>query len=520
VAELRVVSWPLSCPGLPDSTSRQHTRDMGNWQGKGKKGKAKVGEAELRQHVDNMKIEPRLTSVAATRDKGPKGRKPPTKMQKVMNLLRATKELKKEEKPAAAEVVTVKDLDSVTKAPVLDSLTGGRPAPPKNRRRPTHVKGGGSKSVVMSKEGEEEEEKETVVRKKLETYTGPSPQSLKEAQAEGARQRSSSVGGIKPVLPDKGSKPKKKPGFLRPPSSEPVPTQESAMSPLPSVEEEEERESLQKPNKGVDSGDNDKTADSKEKEAEERIPADSDEIKVETRDQSVHVEEDNENAAAAKEVTCDASELEKPLALAFTAPAAIEFKQLEAIQFEKIQEDENSDKYPTEKKMLEEAPEKWKDAVDIAVKSKSEKKEPSEEGNHVNEEEKRISDLQVEKVEHVEEENNNEILSELVTDKEVNKTSIEESNKKDDGGKCMKEDKTDKEECLALTKEEEPIKAEQEASFERGEAESVIKASGGENENEKTVEEKLVKVSEGSLDLVEKGAEEKKGDLAVGGGKE
>jgi len=326
--------------------------------------------------------------------------------------------------------------------------------------------------------------------------------------------------GIKPVLPDKGSKPKKKPGFLRPPSSEPVPTQESAMSPLPSVEEEEERESLQKPNKGVDSGDNDKTADSKEKEAEERIPADSDEIKVETRDQSVHVEEDNENAAAAKEVSCDASELEKPLALAFTAPAAIEFKQLEAIQFEKSQEDENSDKYPTEKKMLEEAPEKWKDAVDIAVKSKSEKKEPSEEGNHVNEEEKRISDLQVEKVEHVEEENNNEILSELVTDKEVNKTSIEESNKKDDGGKCMKEDKTDKEECLALTKEEEPIKAEQEASFERGEAESVIKASGGENENEKTVEEKLVKVSEGSLDLVEKGAEEKKGDLAVGGGKE
>ena len=494
---------------------------MGNWQGKGKKGKAKGGEAELRQHVDNMKIEPRLTSVAATRDKGPKGRKPPTKMQKVMNLLRATKELKKEEKPAAAEVVTVKDLDSVTKAPVLDSLTGGRPAPPKNRRRPTHVKGGGSKSVVMSKE--EEEEKETVVRKKLETYTGPSPQSLKEAQAEGARQRSSSVGGIKPVLPDKGSKPKKKPGFLRPPSSEPVPTQESAMSPLPSVEEEEERESLQKPNKGVDSGDNDKTADSKEKEAEERIPADSDEIKVETRDQSVHVEEDNENAVAAKEVSCDASELEKPLALAFTAPAAIEFKQLEAIQFEKIQEDENSDKYPTEKKMLEEAPEKWKEAVDIAVKSKSEKKEPSEEGNHVNEEEKRISDLQVEKVEHVEEENNNEILSELVTDKEVNKTSIEESNKKDDGGKCMKEDKTDKEECLALTKEEEPIKAEQEASFERGEAESVIKASGGENENEKTVEEKLVKVSEGSLDLEEKGEEEKKGDVvgtAVGGGKE
>merc|ERR1712037_738288 len=117
-------------------------------------------------------------------------------------------------------------------------------------------------------------------------------------------------------------------------------------------------------------------------------------------------------------------------------------------------------------------------------------------------------------------ENNNEMLSELVTDKEVNKTSIEESNKKDDGGKCMKEDKTDKEECLASTKEEEPIKAEQEASFERGEAESVIKASGGENENEKKVEEKLVKVSEGSLDLEEKGAEEKKGDLAVGGGKE
>ena len=498
---------------------------MGNWQGKGKKEKAgKEGvQAELRQHADNMSFDrDLLTSVAATRDKGPKGRKPPTKMQKVMNLLRATKELKKEEKPAAAEVVTVKDLDSVTKAPVLDSLTGGRPAPPKNRRRPTHVKGGGSKSVVMSKEGEEEEEKETVVRKKLETYTGPSPQSLKEAQAEGARQRSSSVGGSKPLLPDKGSKPKKKPGFLRPPSSEPVPTQESAMSPLPSVEEEEERESLQKPNKGVDSGDNDKTADSKEKEAEERIPADSDEIKVETRDQSVHVEEDNENAVAAKEVSCDASELEKPLALAFTAPAAIEFKQLEAIQFEKIQEDENSDKYPTEKKMLEEAPEKWKDAVDIAVKSKSEKKEPSEEGNHVNEEEKRISDLQVEKVEHVEEENNNEILSELVTDKEVNKTSIEESNKKDDGGKCMKEDKTDKEECLALTKEEEPIKAEQEASFERGEAESkaVMKASGGENEDEKKVDEKLVKVSEGSLDLEEKGEEEKKGDVAVGGGKE
>merc|ERR1712010_431838 len=127
----------------------------------------------------------------------------------------------------------------------------------------------------------------------------------------------------------------------------------------------------------------------------------------------------NENAAAAKEVSCDASELEKPLPLAFTAPAAIEFKQLEAIQFEKSQEDENSDKYPTEKKMLEEAPEKWKDAVDIAVKSKSEKKEPSEEGNHVNEEEKRISDL--------EEENNNEILSELVTDKEVNKTSSSSS---------------------------------------------------------------------------------------------
>ena len=80
---------------------------MGNWQGKGKKGKAKVGEAELRQHVDNMKIEPRLTSVAATRDKGPKGRKPPTKMQKVMNLMRATRDVKKEkQKPKATEVVT------------------------------------------------------------------------------------------------------------------------------------------------------------------------------------------------------------------------------------------------------------------------------------------------------------------------------------------------------------------------------------------------------------------------------
>jgi len=374
---------------------------MGNWHGKGKKGKEKVG-VELRQHVDNMVIEPRLTSVASTRNKGPKGRKPPTKMQKIMNLMKASKELKKKkEKSKGGEVVTVKDLDSVAKPPVLDSLTGGRPAPPKNRRQPSHVRGGGSRSVVSNRM----EENEIVGRAKVATHTGSTPQSVKEAQVE-PRQRSSSVGptvpeaGSKPILPDKGNKPKKKVGFLRPPSSETLPTQESAISPLSSVEEEDERELSQKSAgstiKSVQPADKENTADvssSKENQAEPKIPVDSED----TFEERVDLKEDKEKADATKEIRCDVSEFEKPLALAFTAPVAIEFKQLEAIQFEKCdnKEDENSnepkqDENLTDKKITEDAQEKWKDAVDIAVNSKSEKDEPKE-GKLAKDEEKRSS---------------------------------------------------------------------------------------------------------------------------------
>ena len=87
-----------------------------------------------------------------------------------------------------------------------------------------------------------------------------------------------------------------------------------------------------------------------------------------------------------------------------------------------------------------------------------------------------------------------------------------------------KKDETDKEEWFASTKtkEEESIKGEQEIRIENidTESKSVRKASSDENEDEK--KEKLIKVSEGSVDLVEK-VEDKKGDVVeveVGGKKE
>ena len=521
---------------------------MGNWHGKGKKGKEKVGvegEAELRHHVDNMIIEPRLTSVASTRNKGPKGRKPPTKMQKIMNLMKASKELKKKEKAKGVEVVTVKDLDSVTKAPVLDSLTGGRPAPPKNRRQPTHVRGGGRKSMASRSM----EEKEIVGRKKVATHTGSTPQSVKEAQAE-PRQRSSSVGppvpeaGSKPLLPDKGNKPKKKVGFLRPSSPETLPTQESAMSPLSSVEEEDERELSQKSagltNESVQPADKDNPADlgrTKENQAEAKIPTDSGETKVNTCEGSTDLEEDKEKAAATKEIRCDVSELGKPLALAFTAPVAIEFKQLEAIQFEKCdnKDEENSnepqqDENLTDKNITEDAQEKWKDAVDIAVNSKSEENMPTED-NLVKDEEKKSSDT----AEEQEEENNNDILSKSksVENKVVDKASIEECNNKDvKKVKTEEENKeigitdgvhsstTHEEERLASTNEEKPIEADELEAFISGrdgteEAQPIpVTKASDKNEDKDKNEEKLVEVSAGSIHLVENLDEEEKCSVA------
>lgn len=401
------------------------------------------------------------------------------------------------------------------------------------------------------------EEKETQVgRKKVATYTGSTPQSVKKAQAE-IRQRSISVGppvpeaGSKPLLPDKGNKPKKKAGFLRPPSSETtMPTQESATSPLFSVEEEGEREPSQNSavltKESMQSTDNDNTADlasSKENAAKAKVLADSDQINMNSRDEKVDLEEDDEKSAAAtKEISCDVSE--KPLALAFTAPVAIEFKKLEAIQFEESanEEDKNPDERQqpdenmNEKKISEsnskseEAEEKWKDAVDIAVKSKSEEKEPSKkESNHAKDEQMESSDTQ----EQQEEENNNNILSKSESEKKVvKKAPIEESNNKDsdEKAKVKEENKgsemservnsttTEKEELSspALTIKEKPIEAEQlEASViseKSGEVESipVIKAS-----DENKIEVKLV---EGS-NLVEKGENDEKCAVVEGGEK-
>merc|ERR1711974_120217 len=162
-----------------------------------------------------------------------------------------------------------------------------------------------------------------------------------------------------------------------------MPTQESATSPLFSVEEEGEREPSQNSavltKESMQSTDNDNTADlasSKENAAKAKVLADSDQINMNSRDEKVDLEEDDEKSAAAtKEISCDVSE--KPLALAFTAPVAIEFKKLEAIQFEESanEEDKNPDERQqpdenmNEKKISEsnskseEAEEKWKAVI-------------------------------------------------------------------------------------------------------------------------------------------------------------
>ena len=102
---------------------------------------------------------------------------------------KATKELGKKGKswPKASEVLTltVKDLDSVEKPQVLDSLTGGRPPPPRNRRRPTHVRGAARQSEpIKVVGGVDVEGKEEGGGPHRATYTGAVPQSVKDAQLD------------------------------------------------------------------------------------------------------------------------------------------------------------------------------------------------------------------------------------------------------------------------------------------------------------------------------------------------
>ena len=89
--------------------------------------------------------------------------------------------------PKASEVLTltVKDLDSVEKPQVLDSLTGGRPPPPRNRRRPAHVRGAARQSEpIKVVGGVDVEGKEEGGGNHRATYTGAVPQSVKDAQVD------------------------------------------------------------------------------------------------------------------------------------------------------------------------------------------------------------------------------------------------------------------------------------------------------------------------------------------------
>ena len=100
---------------------------------------------------------------------------------------KTTRELGKKGKswPKASEVLTltVKDLDSVEKPQVLESLTGGRPPPPRNRRRPAHVRGAARQSEPIKVVGGVEGKEEGGGNHRA-TYTGAVPQSVKDAQAD------------------------------------------------------------------------------------------------------------------------------------------------------------------------------------------------------------------------------------------------------------------------------------------------------------------------------------------------
>jgi len=302
---------------------------------------------------------------------------------------KATRELGKKGKswPKASEVLTltVKDLDSVEKPQVLDSLTGGRPPPPRNRRRPTHVRGAARQSEpIKVVGGVDVEGKEEGGGPHRATYTGAVPQSVKDAQAD-SRERSQSLGPPVPdarskpkgpEVPDKGKKPRKI-GFLTPSFDTSV-AKETTVVALPSVEEDLEGERTP----SSKSASNDQTDSGKDVV---NVKEDSKEPKDDTKEVtsiSEEVLEDDKEKTTTKEVSINASESEKPLPLAFDAPPAIEFKQVEKSHSEdnngpeKCGQDEKEEHVPGNRSSkVEEAQEKWNDVIEVALKANTEEQE-------------------------------------------------------------------------------------------------------------------------------------------------
>ena len=176
-----------------------------------------------------------------------------------------------------------------------------------------------------------------------------------------------------PEVPDKGKKPRKI-GFLTPSFDTSV-VKETTVVALPSVEEDLEGERT--PSSKATS--NDQTDSDKDVV---NVKEDSKEPKDDTKEVTSVFEEDKEKTTTTKEISCDASASEKPLPLAFDAPPAIEYKQVEKSHAEdnngseECGQDEKEEHVPGKSSSeVEEAQEKWKDVIEVALKANTEEQE-------------------------------------------------------------------------------------------------------------------------------------------------